>query len=69
MLYDCREEVVPLQGPQINPEGHAKVSSYVAGNTVNYQITKDDILNPEQKVVYTNLEEVTDPVQGETFYD
>lgn len=45
------------------------MSSYVAGNTVNYQITKDDILNPEQKVVYTNVKEVTDSVQGETIYD
>lgn len=44
ILFCFREEVEPIgDGPQVNPDGHAKVSAFVAGSKVNYEITKDDI--------------------------
>ncbi|KAF2881934.1 hypothetical protein ILUMI_24231 [Ignelater luminosus] len=39
-----KEEEEPLgDGPQFNPRGQANVSSFVAGNAVQYSITSDDI--------------------------
>lgn len=36
-------------GPQVNPDGHARVSSFVAGEKVNYEITRDDIRDTRQQ--------------------
>ncbi|KAH1011256.1 hypothetical protein HUJ04_000668 [Dendroctonus ponderosae] len=37
-----KEEIEPIQNPLGIPDGHAKVSSYIAGKTVKYEINKND---------------------------
>ncbi|KAF5286196.1 hypothetical protein FQA39_LY16366 [Lamprigera yunnana] len=46
-----KEEEEPLgNGPQIDPNGHADVRSFVAGNALQYSITAADIQDPHKNL-------------------
>ncbi|KAL3271331.1 hypothetical protein HHI36_021819 [Cryptolaemus montrouzieri] len=52
-----KEEVQEIgDGPLINPNGSAKVESYVAGKTLNYQITNRDIIS-RKPIQYKGIED------------
>lgn len=63
-----RQEQLPLgDGPEYNPDGEAKVATYIAGKTLNYKVTEDDYLRhtrlgPQHEIVqaadYADEEEV-----------
>ncbi|CAG9770841.1 unnamed protein product [Ceutorhynchus assimilis] len=50
-----KEEVDTLDGPHTNPNGRAKVSSYLDGNSANYEITKDDIRKKDEKLTFSTV--------------
>lgn len=51
-----REETEAVQNPLGTPNGHAKVTSYISGKTVNYEISKNDTKD-KIKIRFKQVEE------------